>query len=459
MNNSDIMSRLLPAGAATLALHGMLLSWQMNRSSVVLPTPEPVQRICVSLQQPCPVHPPEKKVEPKPPVEKKVPLPIKPVAKQPLPEPPPPVKKQIAQIIPKKAAMPQPVQQVSAPLIVKAKKHKRKVAKIPKAAPQPIPQPVSKPKLQPKPKPKMKPQTEVQPIIPQALPKKEVKAIKEVPVQPPPVLPKIIERVPARPPLPKPPPHQPVRKIVADAHPEIPWETVPSRPKPMPTPQIIRQPAVQEPVRKVVVRKKIEDTHPEIPWETVHHRRKPLPTSQVTRQPAVREPVRNVAVQRIVQKAVPHPRTYRKSLPVRQTRKIVGYPQERSRATAPSRTTTARKIRKSSVAPKQVRSTPGGASQGRKGPIQEAAPLYQSNPPPEYPRLARRRGLEGVVMIEAFIDNNGRVADLRLFKGCKHPILNKAALKAVRNWQFTPGTVGGQRQQMWVKVPVRFQLR
>lgn len=89
---------------------------------------------------------------------------------------------------------------------------------------------------------------------------------------------------------------------------------------------------------------------------------------------------------------------------------------------------------------------------------QEAAPLYASNPPPEYPPQARRRGLQGVVTIEALIDVSGRVADLRPFSSSGHGILDKAALKSVRSWQFTPGIIGGKTKEMWVKVPVRFEL-
>ncbi|MCW5214596.1 energy transducer TonB, partial [Desulfobulbus sp. US5] len=62
------------------------------------------------------------------------------------------------------------------------------------------------------------------------------------------------------------------------------------------------------------------------------------------------------------------------------------------------------------------------------------------------------------VTIEAKIDINGRVEELRLFAGSGHTILDKAALKAVRGWRFSPGTVGGRTQSMWVKVPVRFEL-
>jgi protein TonB len=89
---------------------------------------------------------------------------------------------------------------------------------------------------------------------------------------------------------------------------------------------------------------------------------------------------------------------------------------------------------------------------------QEAAPLYASNPAPKYPIQARRRGLEGTVLLEALIDTSGRVIDLRLSTSSGHSILDRAALQSVRGWRFQPGMIGGQPQQMWVKVPVRFAL-
>ncbi len=91
--------------------------------------------------------------------------------------------------------------------------------------------------------------------------------------------------------------------------------------------------------------------------------------------------------------------------------------------------------------------------------IQQATPLYQVNPPPKYPRLARRRGLEGVVLLETLIDDHGRVKELRIVLSSGHSVLDKAAIKAVRNWRFNAGTIGGRPQEMWVQVPIRFQLQ
>ncbi len=91
--------------------------------------------------------------------------------------------------------------------------------------------------------------------------------------------------------------------------------------------------------------------------------------------------------------------------------------------------------------------------------MQKATPLYRINPPPKYPRLARRRGLEGQVLINVLVDTSGRVVELETLSSCGHSILDRAALDAVRRWHFIPGNIDGKKQQMWVKVPVRFQLQ
>ncbi len=91
--------------------------------------------------------------------------------------------------------------------------------------------------------------------------------------------------------------------------------------------------------------------------------------------------------------------------------------------------------------------------------IRPATPIYRLNPPPKYPRLAQRRGLEGVVLLEVWVDIQGRVKELRISSSSGHSILDKAALKAVRNWRFSTGSIRGKPEEMWVKVPVRFQLQ
>ena len=87
-----------------------------------------------------------------------------------------------------------------------------------------------------------------------------------------------------------------------------------------------------------------------------------------------------------------------------------------------------------------------------------ARPLYKQNTAPPYPRKARRLGYEGTVMLKVLIDENGRVDDLTVLKSSGHTVLDRAALSAARKWLFEPGTEGGIKKKMWVKIPVRFDL-
>jgi periplasmic protein TonB len=90
--------------------------------------------------------------------------------------------------------------------------------------------------------------------------------------------------------------------------------------------------------------------------------------------------------------------------------------------------------------------------------VREAMPLYRINPAPKYPRIARRRGYQGTVVLEVLVDLNGRVGDLRVSTSSGYKILDKAALASVKDWAFEPGMRGDQKVEMWVRVPVRFQL-
>jgi protein TonB len=92
-------------------------------------------------------------------------------------------------------------------------------------------------------------------------------------------------------------------------------------------------------------------------------------------------------------------------------------------------------------------------------PVTEAIPHYKTNPPPEYPRMARRRGYEGTVLMEVLVSREGRVEELRLLQSSGHGVLDREAIAAVKKWLFEPGRMGEEEVDMWVKVPVRFKLQ
>ena len=91
--------------------------------------------------------------------------------------------------------------------------------------------------------------------------------------------------------------------------------------------------------------------------------------------------------------------------------------------------------------------------------VREASPLYKVNPLPEYSRLARKRGYQGTVVLDVLVDQNGRVGDLRLFTSSGHSILDRSAMASVKGWLFEPGMKGNKKLDMWVRVPIRFELK
>jgi protein TonB len=76
---------------------------------------------------------------------------------------------------------------------------------------------------------------------------------------------------------------------------------------------------------------------------------------------------------------------------------------------------------------------------------------------PEYPDLAMKAHVEGIVIIEATIDTRGRVADAKVLRGV--PMLDDAALEAVGKWVYTPTLLSGVPTPVIMTVTVNFQLK
>ncbi len=83
---------------------------------------------------------------------------------------------------------------------------------------------------------------------------------------------------------------------------------------------------------------------------------------------------------------------------------------------------------------------------------------YLSNPPPAYPLAARRRGIEGTVLVRAEIAAGGECQRAELKKTSGHEMLDQAALEAVKKWRFVPAKRGRQAVVAWVEVPITFKL-
>lgn len=99
-----------------------------------------------------------------------------------------------------------------------------------------------------------------------------------------------------------------------------------------------------------------------------------------------------------------------------------------------------------------------GAAVGNDFPLSLAEPHYQKNDRPIYPRLARLKGYEGTVLLGVEVGADGRVGALVVKESSNYPILDEAALKAVRKWLFSPAKRGGRPVASHVLVPIRFKL-
>ena len=92
-------------------------------------------------------------------------------------------------------------------------------------------------------------------------------------------------------------------------------------------------------------------------------------------------------------------------------------------------------------------------------PLQQAIPMYSRNPTPSYPRLARRRGYEGTAVLEVLVNREGKVDEVRLSSSSGHSLLDRAAKSSVKKWIFIPAVRDNKKIEMWVKIPIRFQLK
>jgi TonB family protein len=76
--------------------------------------------------------------------------------------------------------------------------------------------------------------------------------------------------------------------------------------------------------------------------------------------------------------------------------------------------------------------------------------------PPRYPEVARQARVEGTVILEAKTDEQGNVVDTRILRSI--PLLDQAAIEAVKQWKYEPLTIGGKARKVLFTVTVRFIL-
>lgn len=83
-------------------------------------------------------------------------------------------------------------------------------------------------------------------------------------------------------------------------------------------------------------------------------------------------------------------------------------------------------------------------------------PRKTLNVAPTYPQAAREAGIEGIVILEATIDTDGSVANVRVLRSI--PDLDQAAINAIRQWRYEPTRLNGEPVAVMMTVTVSFSL-
>ncbi len=105
----------------------------------------------------------------------------------------------------------------------------------------------------------------------------------------------------------------------------------------------------------------------------------------------------------------------------------------------------------------------GQKQKGRTQNIQTQGVRYSgaglSNPRPRYPPSARRKRVQGRVLLAVVVTKSGRASSVRIRKSSGFQLLDQAALKTVKRWRFRPATRNGQPVRARVIVPITFKLK
>lgn len=113
---------------------------------------------------------------------------------------------------------------------------------------------------------------------------------------------------------------------------------------------------------------------------------------------------------------------------------------------------------------------PGGVVGGVVGGLPDAPPPTQAvrvggnikepkklkNVNPTYPDIAKQARVQGVVILECTISPQGKVTDVKVLRGI--PLLDAAAIEAVKQWVYTPTLLNGVPVPVIMTVTVNFRL-
>ncbi|MDP8267411.1 MAG: TonB family protein [Candidatus Tenebribacter davisii] len=92
--------------------------------------------------------------------------------------------------------------------------------------------------------------------------------------------------------------------------------------------------------------------------------------------------------------------------------------------------------------------------------VYEDAPFAIKRAPLDYPIFAKNAGIEGDVILQVEVFEDGSVGAIEVLKSLMSGPggLDEAAIKCVKQWEFSPAKSGGRPVACWVTFPVGFYL-
>jgi protein TonB len=108
------------------------------------------------------------------------------------------------------------------------------------------------------------------------------------------------------------------------------------------------------------------------------------------------------------------------------------------------------------VSPMPVAAAASAAPLTVGGAVTRPEPIFTV--PPVYTELARRARVQGTVIVQAIIDEQGRVTDVQIIKPLTMG-LDRSAVEAVQKWRFKPATLHGRAVKVYYKLTVRFEVQ
>jgi protein TonB len=76
---------------------------------------------------------------------------------------------------------------------------------------------------------------------------------------------------------------------------------------------------------------------------------------------------------------------------------------------------------------------------------------------PKYPLEAKRKKMEGRVVVRCLITVKGKADKIEVVESEPEGIFDESAMRSIKYWSFRPGVLNGEMVDTWVKIPLTFK--